>query len=151
MRHSPTHLGGRTLFAVHRGVQGLGTVIAPVHFEPELTGLLGDEQAQTNRRGKKRPVCGWRFRRGVIIGRVATGGGGVEIVVRRLVALLGFAGLQGYKEAGEIPARGSLGEDFGLQVGAVLGAGQVQTQGFEELATDFDGFHFSYFIHFQRL
>ena len=73
-RHSATYLGGRTLFAIHRGVQGLGPVIAPVHFEPELTGLLGDEQAQANRRGEKRPACGWRLGRGVVIGRVATGG-----------------------------------------------------------------------------
>jgi hypothetical protein len=102
--HSPTHLGGRTLFAVHWGVQGLGPVIAPVHFEPELTGWLGDEQAQANRRGKKRPACGRRLGRGVVIGRVATGGGGVEIVVRRLVALLDFAGLQGHEEPSEVPA-----------------------------------------------
>jgi len=100
-----------------------------------------ETETQTNRGGKERPTRGRRLGCGVVIGRVATGGGGVEIVVRRLVALLGFTGLQGHQEPGQIPARGSLRQDLGFQFGPVLGADQVQTQGFDELASDFDGLH----------
>lgn len=64
--------------------------------------------------------------------------GGLEIVVRRLVALLDFAGLQGHKEPGEIPARWCLGQYLGFQFGAVLGAYQVESQSLHQLGPDVD-------------
>ena len=50
----------------------------------------------------------------------------------------GLRGLQGHKEPSEIPAREGLGEDFSLQVGAVLGAYQVESQSLHQLGPDVD-------------
>jgi hypothetical protein len=115
-------------------------VISPADFDLQLLGRAANQNAEARgRRHIALPSGSWFRRRGIVgAARIADG---VHRVGAVFIHLLTSIGIERRQKPGQVPARGSLRQDFGRRAKPFAWANQVELQSIGELAANIDRLH----------